>query len=119
VDASDSDDLDGDVDLERDSDDEEEKDEEEEDDQEDEEVNEDEVQDKDEEEDKDKDDGKEPWTIGPGVMIKTLTENVHTMVDDQRIVLPEQDPVMGKNIQHRQPPAAAPWPQTPEPCFQP
>jgi len=78
-------DLDGDVHMKRDCDDEEEKDEEEKDEEEEDEVEEDE----DEEEDRDEDDGKEPRTIGQGEIVNTSADNLHTIVDDQPIMLPE------------------------------
>jgi hypothetical protein len=99
VDSPDGVDLDGDVDMKRDSDDEEKHD--------------------DAAEDKDENDGKEPWTIGQGEMVTTLGVDVHPMVDDQPIVLPEQGQEMHDHTQRRHPLASDPVPQTPEPCLQP
>jgi hypothetical protein len=110
VDARDGVDLDGDEDMEWDGDYDEEEDEEEEY----------EVK-KDEEEDEDEDDGKEPRTIGQGVMVNTSADNADTMVDDEPTVLPEQAQEMEQGQEMRehtpwpQPPAPTPRPQTPEP----
>jgi hypothetical protein len=79
VDSPDSVDLDGDVDMKRDSDDAEKHNE--------------------EAEDKDENDGKEPRTIGQGKMVNTSCVDVHTMVDDQPIVLPEQGQEMHDHTQ--------------------
>jgi len=106
VDALDSVDLHGDVDMERDGDDEEEEDEVEEDE---EKVDEEEEE---EEEEEDEDDAKEHRTIGQGEMVDTSADNVDTMVDDQRIVLPEQGQEMRKHTPRPQPPAPAPRPRT-------
>ena len=118
VDTPDGIDSDGDVDMERDGDNHEDEDEEEED-KEKEPEEEVEEEDEDEEEDKDEDDGKEPWTIGQGVMVNTSAYDADTMVDDEPTVLPEQGQEMHKYTQQLQPPAPAPQPQTLEPPPQP
>ena len=109
MDAPDGVDFDSDVDMERDAADEEEDDEEKEDEEEEEE------EDEDEEEDKDEDDGREPQTIGQGEMVNTSADDVDTMVDDQRMVLPEQCQEMREYTPWPQPSEPAPPPQTPEP----
>jgi hypothetical protein len=96
------------VDMERAGDDEEEEDETKEDEEE-------EEVDEDEEEDKDEDDGKELQTIAQGEIVNTSADDVDTMVDDQRIVLPEQFPEMREHTPRPQCPAPAPRPQTPDP----
>jgi len=110
VDTPDGVDLDGDVDMERDGDYEEEEDEEEED----EEKEDEEEEEEEEEEDKDEDDAKEPRTIGQGEMVNTSADDVDTMVDNQRIVLPNQGQKMREHTPQPQPPAPAPRPRTPE-----
>jgi len=107
VDAPDGVDLHGDVDMESDGDDEEEDDEEEEDEEK-------EDEEEEEEEDRDEDDAKEPRTIGQGEMVNTSADDVDTMVDDERIVLPEQSQEMRKHNPWPQPPAPSPRPRTPE-----
>jgi hypothetical protein len=67
-----------------------------------------------EEEDKDEDDGKEPQTIGQGVMVNPLADDVDTMVDDHPILLPEQGQKICEHTGWPQPPASTPPPQTPE-----
>jgi len=114
VDARDSVDLDGDVDMVRDGDDEEEEDEEEDDKDEEDEKEKEEEEDE-EDEDEDEDDGKEPRTIRQGEMVNSSADDVDTMVNDQRIVLPEQSQELRKHTPPPQPPAPAPRPQSPEP----
>ena len=92
-------DIDCDVDMERDDDNYEEEDEEEEDE---------------EEEDEDEDDGKEPRTTGQGEMVNPSANAVDTMVEDQPIVRPNQGQETREHSSQQQPPAPAPWPQTPE-----
>jgi len=72
--------FDCDVDMDSDCDDYTEDDEQEED--------EDEEEDKHEEEDEDEDDGKEPCMIGQGEMVNSLADEVHSMEDNQPMVLP-------------------------------
>jgi hypothetical protein len=72
------------------------------------------VEDEDEEEEPDEDDGKEPRTLGQGVMVNTSADDVDTMVESQPIVIPEQGEDMPKHTIWRQPPAPAPRPQSPE-----
>ena len=110
VDAPDGVDLDGDVDMERDGDDEEEEDEEEED----EEKEDDDEEEEEEEEDKDEDDAKEPRTIGDGEMVHTVADDVDTIVDYQRIVLPEHGQEMREHTPQPQPAAPGPRPRTQE-----
>ena len=112
MDPPDDVDLYGNVDMERDGEDEEEEEEEEEDE---EEVDEDEEEDKDDKEDKDEDDGKRPRTIGQGEMVNSSADNVDTMVDPQRSVLPEQHHKMRDYTPRPQPPAPTPRRQTLEP----
>jgi len=52
-------------------------------------------------------------------MVNTLAYDVHAMVDDQPIVLPELGQEMHELTLWPQPPAAGPRPQTEEPCPQP
>ena len=113
VDAADRIDLDSDVDMEKDGDDDEEEDEAKEDE---EEVEE---EDEDDEEDQDEDDGKEPQMLGHGEMVKTLADDVDTMVYNQPLLLPEQDQEMREHTPRTQPPAPNPRPQTPEPSPRP
>jgi hypothetical protein len=101
VDAPDGFDLDGDVDMKRDGEDDEEEDEEKEDEE--------------EVEDQDEDDGKEPQMLGQGEMVNTSADDVHTRVDNQAFMLPEQCQEMYEQTQQPQPLAPARWPQTPEP----
>ena len=87
----------------RDGDDEVVDDEEEEDEEEEEEEEEEEDEDKDEEDDDDEDDGKEPRTIGQG-----------EMVNNQSVALAEEGQETCVYTPWLQPPAPAPWAQTPE-----
>jgi len=109
-DAPDGIDLDGDVHMIKDGDDEVEEDEEEED----EEEEDKEQEDEDEEEDKDEVDGKEPQTLGQGVMVNQSADNVDTIVEDQPIVLPEQGQKMWEHNQWPHSPECRTWPWTPE-----
>jgi len=109
VDAPESVDVDGDVDMERDSEDEE--DAEEEDKKEEEVVNEDEE----EAEDEDENNGKEPRTIGHGVMLNSSADNADTMRDNEPTVLPEQGQDIRGHTPWPQSVVTAPRPQTPEP----
>jgi hypothetical protein len=97
VDAPDGIDLDSDVDIERDGDDEVEEDDQEED-----------------EDEEDEDDGKEPRTIGQGVMVNTSSDDVDAMVDNQPIVLHEQGQGKRKHTPRPQPLGPDARPQTPE-----
>ena len=116
LDAPDGVALDSNMDMEWEGDDEEPEDEEEENEEkEDEQEEEEEEEDEDEEEDKDEDDGKEPQMIGQGEMVNTSADDRDTMVDDQRIVLPEKGHQMCEHTPPPEPPAPALQPQTPEP----
>jgi hypothetical protein len=77
---------------------------------------EEEEDDKDVEEDKDEDDANEPQRIGQGQKVYTSADDIHTMVDDQPIVLPEQGQEMCKDTPWPQPLAPAPRQHTMEPC---
>ena len=87
------------VDMERDDDNKEEEDEEEEDE---------------EEEDEDEDDGKEPRTIGQGEMVNLSANDVDIMAENQPIVQHNQGQETREHSPQQQPPAPAPWLQTPE-----
>jgi len=71
------------------------------------------------EEEEDEDNGKEPRTIGQGEMVNTAADDADTMVDDDSPMLPEQCQEMREHTPRLQPPAPAPWQQTPEPPPQP
>jgi len=70
-------------------------------------------------EDQDEDDGKEPWTVGQGEMVTTSADDVDTMVDNERISLPEHGQEMRAHTPWPQPLATALRPQTLEPPPQP
>ena len=109
MDAQDGVDLDRNVDIELDGEDAE--DEEEDDEEEDEEV------DEDEDENENEDNGKEPRTIGQGEMVNTSADDADSMVDNDPTVLAEQGQEMPEHTPRPQPPAPAPWSQTPEPSL--
>jgi len=113
VNALDGIDLNGDMNLERHSDNEDEDNEPEEDQKE---EDEHEKEDEHEHEHEDEDDGKEHRTICQGEMVYTLADDVDTMIDCQPILLPEQGQTMREHTPCPQPPAPAPWQQSPEPC---
>ena len=108
VDAGDGVDIDGDVDIEWDGDDEEEENQEEEG-----KVDKDEKEEEDEHEHED--DGKKQWTIRQGERVNISGENVSTMEDNQRYLLPQQWPEMRERTPPPQPLAPAPRPRTVEP----
>jgi len=85
-------DLDGDVDIEWDGADEDEEDDQEKDE-------EDEDEEKEEEEDEDENEGKEHRTIGQWVIANISADNVDSIVDDRRILLPAQ----GQQIREQTP----------------
>jgi len=99
VDAPDGIDLDSDLDMESDGHNEEEEDVEEQDE---------------EEEDEEEDYGKEPRTISQGETVHTLAADVDTIVDNQRIMPPEQGQAMGEHTPWPDPPVPATPPQTPD-----
>jgi len=78
------------------------------------EVDEDEQEEDEEEKNEDEDDGKEPQTIGQGVMVNSSDDDVYTMVDDQPILLPGQGQKMQDHTTRPQPLAPAPRPHSPE-----
>jgi len=112
VDAPAGVDMDGDVDMERDGDTDDEEEEEKED--------EEEVEEEKEHEERDQDehDGKQHRTISQGEIVITLANDVHTVVDDQLIVLPEIVQEMCEHTSRPQPLTPARQLQTlePSPC---
>ena len=76
-------------------------------------------EDDDVEEDEDEDDGKEPRMTADGGIVTTLADDVDSMVDNQRFVLPEQGQEMHEYTPQPQPLARAPQPQTLAPCLRP